>query len=104
MPSRSRDGPEPLIAQRPQRCPLDVNVLIRGQSNALMFSANGGPSALEAGLEATLGVNVNMLYQWGTDTSTIWSGTAFMDWDTDGEQASLLRYVDGLSADVKDNP
>jgi hypothetical protein len=84
---------------------LDLNVLIRGQSNALLFADRGGAAALERGLEARLGgVDVHLLYQWGTDTSTIWSGSAFLDWDTDGQQASLLRYVDGLPADLKDNP
>ena len=83
---------------------MELNVLVRGQSNALLFAARGGAAALEQGLEARLGVDVHMLYQWGTDTSTIHSGTAFMDWDTDGQQASLLRFVNGLPADIKDNP
>jgi len=83
---------------------LDLNVLVRGQSNAFLFADRGGAAALEQGLEARLGVDVHMLYQWDTNTSTIFSGTAFMDWDTDGEQASLLRFVNGLPADLKDNP
>ncbi len=83
---------------------MDVNVLIRGQSNALLFADRGGPWALEQGLEAQLGVDVHMLYEWGTDSSTIHSGTAFMSWDTDGQQASLLNYVRELPADIKDNP
>ena len=83
---------------------MDLNVLVRGQSNALLFADRGGAAALEQGLEARLGVDVHMLYQWGTDTSTIHSATAFMDWDTDGQQASLLRFVNGLPADIKDNP
>jgi len=83
---------------------LDLNVLIRGQSNALLFADRGGAAALERGLEARLGVDVHLLHEWGTDSSTIHSGTAFMDWDTDGQQASLLRYVRGLPADIKDNP
>ncbi len=83
---------------------MDLNVLVRGQSNALLFADRGGAAALEQGLEARLGVDVHMLYQWGTDTSTIHSATAFMDWDTGGQQASLLRYVRGLSADLRDNP
>ena len=83
---------------------MDLNVLIRGQSNALLFADRGGAWALERGLEARLGVDVHLLYQWGTDTSTIWSDTAFMDWDTGGQRASLLRFVDGLPAGLKDNP
>lgn len=84
---------------------MDLNVLVRGQSNALRFADYGGAAALEAGLEGRLsGVDVRLLYQWDTNASTILSGTAFMDWDTDGQQASLLRFVRGLSADLKDNP
>ena len=83
---------------------MDLNVLVRGQSNALLFADRGGAAALERGLEARLGVDVHLLYEWGMDTSTIHSATAFMDWDTDGQQASLLRYVRGLSADLRDNP
>ena len=83
---------------------MDLNVLIRGQSNALLFADPGGAAALEQGLEARLGVDVHMLYEWGTDSSTIHSGTAFMSWDSDGQQASLLRYVNELPADIKDNP
>ena len=83
---------------------MDLNVLIRGQSNALLFADRGGAAALEKGLEERLGVDVHLLAEWGTDSSTIHSGTAFMGWDTDGRQASLLRYVDELPADIKDNP
>ncbi len=83
---------------------MDLNVLIRGQSNALLFADRGGAAALERGLEARLGVDVHLLHEWGTDSSTIHSGTAFMDWDTDGQQASLLRHVRGLPADLRDNP
>ena len=77
-----------------------------GQANALLFADRGGAAALERGLETRLGagVNVHMLYEWGTNTSTIHSGTAFMRWDTDGQQASLLRYVRALPASTKDNP
>ena len=82
-----------------------VNILLRGQSNALHFADYGGAARLEAELEASLpGVDVHLLYAWGDDASTIHSGTAFMDWDTGGQQASLLAFVDGLSADLKDNP
>ena len=83
---------------------MDLNVLVRGQSNALLFAYRGGAWALEQGLEARLGVDVHLLYQAGTDASTISSGTAFMDWNKDGEEASLLRYVDGLPAALKHNP
>ena len=83
---------------------MALNVLVRGQSNALLFADRGGAWALERGLEARLGVDVHMLHQWGTDSSTIHSATAFMDWDTGGQRASLLRHVNELPADIKDNP
>jgi hypothetical protein len=84
---------------------LDLNVLIRGQSNALLFADRGGDDALEQGLEARLpGVDVHMLSESRANANTIFSATAFMDWDTGGQQDSLLRYVNGLPADIKDNP
>jgi hypothetical protein len=83
----------------------DVNVLIRGQSNALLFVAGGGASTLEHQLEAKLGdVNVHILAQYYEDDSTIYSGTAFLDWDTDGEQQGLINFLKAQSADIKDNP
>ena len=33
---------------------MDLNVLVRGQSNALLFAEHGGAAALEQGLEARL--------------------------------------------------
>ncbi|CAA9264916.1 MAG: macromolecule metabolism; macromolecule degradation; degradation of polysaccharides [uncultured Acetobacteraceae bacterium] len=83
---------------------MDLNVLIRGQSNAQLFADRGGAAALEKGLESRLGVDVHLLYEFGTDSSTIHSATPFMTWDTEGQQASLLRYVNELPADIKDNP
>src|SRR4051812_3464603 len=72
----------------------DVNILIRGQSNALLFVADGGARELEKQLEASLpGVNVNIIQHYGDKNSTIYSGTAFLKWDTDGQQQGLLNYV-----------
>ena len=84
----------------------EVNVLIRGQSNALMFAAYGGAEVLERELEAKLGGDVHVLYAWDTEDNhnTMWSGTSFMDWDTDGQQHGLLNFIADLPADVKDNP
>jgi hypothetical protein len=82
----------------------DVNILLRGQSNALLFADQGGVYALEQKLQAALGVTVHILAEYGTDTSTIHAGTAFLDWDTDGEQASLLQYLNNQPADIRDNP
>ncbi len=83
----------------------DVNILIRGQSNALLFVADGGARELEKQLEASLpGVNVNIIQHYGDKNSTIYSGTAFLKWDTDGQQQGLLNYVKAQPADLKDNP
>ncbi len=83
----------------------DVNILIRGQSNALLFVANGGARDLEKQLEASLpGVNVNLIQHYGDKNSTIHSGTAFLKWDTDGQQQGLLNYVRAEPAGIKDNP
>jgi len=83
----------------------DVNVLVRGQSNALLFVANGGASTLENQLEAKLGdVNVHILAQYYEDASSIYSGTAFLNWDTDGEQQGLINFLKGQSADIRNNP
>lgn len=83
---------------------MDVNIIIRGQSNALLFAERGGAAILEQGLETQLGVDVHVLSAWDAPASTIHSATAFTDWDTGGQEASLLRFVNGLPADLKDNP
>ena len=83
----------------------DVNILIRGQSNPLLFVANGGAREPEKDLEASLpGVNVNIIQHYGDKNSTIHSGTAFLKWDTDGQQQGLLNYVKAQPTDIKDNP
>ncbi|WP_240048348.1 carbohydrate-binding domain-containing protein [Crenalkalicoccus roseus] len=81
-----------------------MNVLVRGQSNALLFVDRGGAHALERALEQALGVNVHLIAEWGTPTSTIHSATAFMKWDSGGQQQSLLRHIEALPAEVKANP
>ena len=83
----------------------DVNLLIRGQSNALLFVADGGAASLEKQIEARLpGVDIHILASYGQSDSTIHAGTAFLDWDTDGEQQSLLNVLKAEPADIRDNP
>lgn len=99
----------PESAAAPRHAQVDaaapgLNVLVRGQSNALLFCDRGGAAELEAGLEARLGADVHLLYRWGEADSTIHSGSAFMTWDTDGKQAGLISHVNGLPAEVQDNP
>jgi predicted Abi (CAAX) family protease len=87
---------------------LDLNILLRGQSNSLLFADFGGAGEMERQLEQKLGggVDVHLLYQWGdgSGNNTINSGSAFMAWDTDGKQAGFMRYLNGLPEDVQDNP
>ncbi|TDG08363.1 hypothetical protein E2C05_31380 [Paracraurococcus ruber] len=89
----------------------DVNVLVRGQSNAEAFIWRGGAARLEADLEAANpGIDVHIVanYQnvaFGFDyPGTIYSGTGFLNWDTDGEQRNMLTYLVSLPAELRDNP
>ncbi|MDN3566637.1 carbohydrate-binding domain-containing protein, partial [Paeniroseomonas aquatica] len=83
----------------------EVNLLIRGQSNALLFVADGGASELEQRLEASLpDVDIKVLASYGGDDNTIYSGTAFLNWDTDGEQQGLLNVLKAEPASIRDNP
>jgi uncharacterized protein YkwD len=83
-----------------------VNVLLRGQSNALLFADRGGLARLESDLEAQTGASIRTFATWGQpgDLNTINSATAFTTWDTGGQEAGLLRYLDGLTAAVKADP
>jgi hypothetical protein len=91
---------------------VDVNLLLRGQSNALLFADFGGMQRLEQGLEAALpGVDVHLLYSWndGGGANSINSGTEFLTEWMSGTQAGrleqgLLNFIQGQSADIKDNP
>ncbi|RYJ00055.1 MAG: hypothetical protein EON47_14935, partial [Acetobacteraceae bacterium] len=83
----------------------DVNLLIRGQSNALLFVADGGAASLERQIEAQLpGVDIHILASYNEADSSIYAGTAFLDWDTDGEQQGLLNFLRSEPAGVRDNP
>ncbi|WP_431271968.1 hypothetical protein [Dankookia sp. P2] len=85
--------------------PTDVNVLIRGQSNALLFTAFGAAASLEQQLEARVpGTDVHILAEYDTDTSTLYSATGFLDWPRDGEQQGLLAFIGNQPADIRDNP
>ena len=91
---------------------MDLNILLRGQSNALLFADTGGAARLEQGLEAALpGVDVQLLYRWNDagGANTINGGSAFLTEWMNGTSAGpleqgLLRYIQGQSADIKDNP
>lgn len=83
----------------------DVNLLIRGQSNAILFTAFGGAGSLEQQLEARVpGTDVHILAEYDTDTSTMYSATGFLDWPRDGEQQGLLAFIANEPSDTRDNP
>ena len=83
----------------------DVNVLIRGQSNAALFTGFGAAGSLEQQLEARLpGVDIHILGESGTATSTMYPATGFLDWPRDGEQQGLLNFIRAQPTDIRDNP
>uniref|UniRef100_UPI001F4327F6 hypothetical protein n=1 Tax=Falsiroseomonas oryziterrae TaxID=2911368 RepID=UPI001F4327F6 len=84
---------------------MTVNVLVRGQSNALLFSDRGGLWGMVAELEQQLGTDINPIFGWGDyNTPTINSGTAFTAWDTGGQQATMIDALRALPDEVKANP
>ena len=87
---------------------MDLNIILRGQSNALLFATYDGAGAMERQLEQKLGggVDVEVLMRWDDPRgwNTINSGSAFLDWDTDGKQAGLVSYLNGLPESTQDDP
>ena len=89
---------------------MDVNILLRGQSNALIFADSGAAQALADKLSAATGATVHLIDSYGSNgDNTIYSGTEFLTQWMNGTQAgdleqSLLNYVRNQSADIKDNP
>ncbi len=89
---------------------MDLNLLLRGQSNALLFADTGGAQALADKLEAATGHNIHLLASYGSGSDhSIFSGTEFLTQWMNGTQAGpleqgLLNYIQGQSADIKDNP
>lgn len=82
----------------------DFNILIRGQSNALLFCNEGGADRLRQLVSSSTFQNVTMLYAWDSSANTINSGTAFMDWESGGEKASFLQFINNQSAATKSRP
>ena len=85
-----------------------VNLLVRGQSNAYIFFDSGAAQLLADKISVETGLKVNLLGAIGDVSDggnyTIFSATAFTEWDTGGQQASLLRYVEELPTEVKAAP
>ncbi len=85
--------------------PTEVNLLIRGQSNAWLFVSNGGAAQLERQLEASMpDVDIKILAKYDGDANTIYSATAFLNWDTGGQQQGLLDFLEAEPAGIQDNP
>lgn len=89
---------------------MELNLLLRGQSNAELFAATGGAQALVDKLEAATGIQVHLLaaYETGGNNS-IYAGTEFLTQWMNGTQAgpleqSLLNYIQSQPGDIKDNP
>jgi hypothetical protein len=89
---------------------LDLNLLLRGQSNAQLFADTGGAQALTDKLEAATGYQVHLLASYGPgDNHSIYAGTEFLTEWMNGTKAgpleqSLLNYIRSQPADIKDNP
>ena len=102
---------------------MQLNILIRGQSNALLFADHAGwaaPSAMQKEVERLLGFDgvsdkVALQVQWGDSTSTVHSGTSFVEewmakdgsgqWVAGNLEKSLLGYVaQDMTAEQRANP
>jgi hypothetical protein len=82
----------------------EFNLFFRGQSNALILVARGGMSVLKADLVQRLGIAVHLIGDYAERDNTIFAGTAFMDWGTAGQQASLIRYLAAQPESIRRNP
>ena len=103
---------------------MELNILLRGQSNAqLMGEYNGGAQAMAAKVESLLGFDgvtdrVSLDFSSRSDTAnTVFSGTSFLTqwlkakggdwqngWTVDELEQSLLTYVGNLTAAQKAEP
>jgi hypothetical protein len=103
---------------------VELNILLRGQSNAqLMGEYNGGAQAMAAKVESLLGFDgvtdrVSLDFSSRSDTAnTVFSGTSFLSqwlnakdgdwqkgWTVDELEQSLLTYVGNLTAAQKAEP
>jgi hypothetical protein len=99
---------------------MNLNVLLRGQSNAFLLGAlNGGADAMVHRVEALLGfdgVNDRVRLEFASDSpggNTAYSGTAFLtdwlsgsggSWGVGDLEQGLLNYVNALPAGQKAEP
>jgi hypothetical protein len=81
--------------------PAEINLVLRGQSNAQIFGASGAIYDLESRVESATGAKVNVVAAWDQPNSTIYSGTEFLTEWMNGTQAGpleqgFLNYMNGL--------
>jgi hypothetical protein len=96
----------PPVVTQPGQASGAVNIELRGQSNAYLLKDMGGLAKLGAQVEAATGVKVNLLADFDASdkAATIYSGTAFMNWAKDGQQAGLLAFIAQQPAAVRALP
>ncbi|HEV7263510.1 MAG TPA: hypothetical protein VGN83_01115 [Falsiroseomonas sp.] len=105
---------------------MNLNVLVRGQSNAILMMESGGwagHAALQREVQRLLGFDgandtVSLIYdRYDADSSTAFGGTALIGdwlqarngdwrqgWSNGAQEQALLNRVDGLPAAQKDDP
>lgn len=105
---------------------MELNILVRGQSNAqIIMDAEGGfgQQLLRRRVEELLGFDgvndsVKLIYGHSApDMATVASGTALMTdwlnpvggdwrngWQTGAQEVALLRFIEAQPADIRDNP
>lgn len=83
-----------------------INIMVRGQSNSLLFCDWGGVWRMRDDLKAKTGREVNIHYTWTdpNNNNTINSGSTFLTWDTDGKEQGLLNFVKAIPADKRAAP
>jgi hypothetical protein len=105
------------------RIVLELNALLRGQSNAMMFNYLGGFSAMKAEAERLLGFDgvndrLNLISSYGNEgANTIHSATAFLKdwlqahggdwtqgWDLGTPERQMLQAIASQPAELRDNP
>jgi hypothetical protein len=105
---------------------MNLNVIVRGQSNAILLMEQGGWAGygtLQAEVQRLLGFNgttdkISLVYErYDQGSSTAFGGTALIGdwltarggdwrqgWNAGWQEQSLLNKVNSLSADQKDDP
>lgn len=107
-------GTDDCAPQPPAPEPTAYNILVRGQSNALLFVEWGGAWVMRTAVAQALGIEedaIHVIADWSHPQghNTINSGTGFIaDW-MDGEtprelETGLLAAIADMSPDAKRNP